>query len=104
MKKQIALLSVAAILLTSGCSVNKSPASTNSTSEASPVITTAQGETAEPVEIPASLFRESSLYFERMTSADAESSYTAAASSKKPKSAEELGLTQVYSDKWQVRV
>lgn len=99
MKKQIALLSVAAILLTSGCSVNKSPASTNSTSEASPVITTAQEETAEPVEIPASLFRESSLYFERMTSADAESSYTAAASSKKPKSAEELGLTQVYSDK-----
>lgn len=63
------------------------------------MITTAQEETAEPVEIPASLFRESSLYFERMTSADAESSYTAAASSKKPKSAEELGLTQVYSDK-----
>lgn len=101
MKKQVALLSAAAILLTSGCSMNNAPASANSNSEASaePVITTKSDVNTEPVEIPAPLFRESSLYFERMTSTNAESNYAAAASSKEPKTAEELGLTPTYSDK-----
>lgn len=101
MKKQIALLSAAAILLLPGCSRSEISAPENSAGEsAAESAATAESHiSAGSTETSAPLFRESSLYFERMTSADAESNYAAAASSREPKSAEEFGLSPVYSDK-----
>mgnify|MGYP004636276795 FL=1 len=100
MKKQLALLSVAAVLLTSGCSRKETPATSAGTQEATSesVSTSSAVESTEPAVSSGPLFRESSLYFERVTGEDAESNYLAAASSKTPRSAEELGLTLVSAD------
>ena len=100
MKKQLALLSVAAVLLTSGCSTKETPATSAGTQEATSesVSTSSSAESTEPAVSSWPLFRESSLYFERVTSEESESNYLAAASSKMPHSAEELGLTLVSAD------
>lgn len=100
MKKQLALLSVAAVLLTSGCSTKETPATSAGTQEATSesVSTSSSAESTEPAVSSWPLFRESSLYFERVTGEESESNYLAAASSKMPHSAEELGLTLVSAD------
>ncbi|MBD9060779.1 MAG: hypothetical protein EGR45_01985 [Ruminococcaceae bacterium] len=100
MKKQLALLSVAAVLLTSGCSTKETPATSAGTQEATSesVSTSSAAESTEPAVSSGPLFRESSLYFERVTGEESESNYLAAASSKTPRSAEELGLTLVSAD------
>ena len=100
MKKQLALLSVAAVLLTSGCSTKEKPATSTGTQEATSesVSTSSSAESTEPAVSSWPLFRESSLYFERVTGEESESNYLAAASSKMPHSAEELGLTLVSAD------
>lgn len=100
MKKQLALLSVAAVLLTSGCSTKETPVTSAGTQEATSesVSTSSAAESTEPAVSSWPLFRESSLYFERVTGEESESNYLAAASSKMPRSAEELGLTLVSAD------
>lgn len=111
MKKYIAILSAIAMLLISGCSGNENPVPA-ATSEADsesfvPDVITSEsasestaGTTVEveaPARFPEPMFRESSLYFERMTSDDAESNFRSAASAKKENSAGELGLELISS-------
>lgn len=99
MKKRLAILSVMTILLMSGCSVNESPAPTSGTSETFSEITSVQQteEPEKPDEFREPLFRESSLYFQRVTDTNAKENFLSAASSRKNCSGEELGLQLISS-------
>lgn len=100
MKKQLALLSAAAILLISGCSNTESSIPTDITSEASTASESAQSpsESEQPAEIAEPLFRESSLYFDHAENAGAAENLLAAASAKTPHDAKDFYLVQRPSD------
>lgn len=108
MKKQLAILSAVAIILATGCTPKEAPAPTSTTSETENTFKTNEAtsetesivftaETKEPASISEPLFRESSLYFERMSD-DAEKNFLAAASAKTPRSAAESGFESVPTE------
>ena len=102
MKKRIAILSAAAILLASGCTVpdiadnpvpeNTSSQTSDSGSTASDSSSEASGQAPQPSSVSRPLFRESSMYFDSAENDGAEDNFLTAASARETQTANQAGL------------